>query len=61
MEIQQPLILDRLSTYDLERRLGQLETAYYITEDRQLRQQMLLLMDELKLELNNRGIPWKNL
>jgi hypothetical protein len=55
MVIQQHMTLDRLSTYDLKQRLGRLETAYYVTEDKQMRQQMLLLMDELKLELIKRG------
>jgi hypothetical protein len=57
---QQQLILDRLSTADLKKKLGRLETAYYITEDRQVRRDMLLLMDELKIELIKRGISWKN-
>jgi hypothetical protein len=60
MANQQQLTPDRLSTADLKKKLGRLETAYYITEDRQVRRDMLLLMDELKIELIKRGISWKN-
>ena len=58
---QQQLILDRLSTADLKSKLGRLNSAYHITGDRQLRQKMLLLMDELKIELIKRGINEQNL
>jgi len=53
--IQQQLILDHLSTSDLKKRLGRLDSAYHITDDRHTRQSMLLLMDEIKLELIRRG------
>jgi hypothetical protein len=53
---QQQLTLDRLSTAELKSRLGRLNSAYHITEDRQVRRDMLLLMDELKIELIKRGI-----
>jgi len=56
----QQLILDHLSTSELRSKLGRLNSAYHITEDRQLRQKMLLLIDELKIELNQRGTTWKN-
>ena len=52
----QQLILDRLSTHDLKRRLRTLDSVYHITEDRQVRQKMLLFIDEIKLELLKRGI-----
>lgn len=60
MENQLHLILARLSMSELKQRLKILDSVYHITEDRQVRQKMLLFMDELKLELNKRGINWKN-
>jgi hypothetical protein len=52
----QQLTPDRLSTSELKSKLGRLNSAYHITEDRQLRQKMLLLIDELKIELIKRGM-----
>lgn len=57
---QQQLILDRLSTHELESKLGRLNSAYFLINDRQQRQEMLLFIDEIKLELIKRGINWKN-
>jgi len=59
MDLQQS-ILARSSISELKRKLLTLDNVYHITEDRQVRQQMLLFMDELKLELNKRGITWKS-
>jgi hypothetical protein len=61
MDKRQQLILDRSSTYDLKRRLKTLDSVYHITEDRQMRQNMLLFMDELKLEIAKRGTNDKSI
>jgi len=55
MEKQQLSILDHLSTHDLKSKLGRLDSAYFLINDRQERQKMLLFMDEIKLELIKRG------
>jgi hypothetical protein len=55
MEIQQILTLNHLSTDELERKLGRLDFAYFLINDRQERQKMLLFIDEVKLELMKRG------
>ena len=47
--------LENLSHNELITKLGRLETAYYISTDRLLRQKMLLMIDELKIELMKRG------
>jgi hypothetical protein len=52
---QQQSILVRSSTHDLESKLGRLNSAYFLIDDRQQRQEMLLLIDEIKLELKKRG------
>jgi hypothetical protein len=44
-----------LSTRDLESKLGRLNSAYFLINDRQQRQGMLLHIDEIKLELIKRG------
>jgi hypothetical protein len=53
-------MLDRLSTLEIKKKIKKLDSVYHITEDREVRRQMLLVLDELKLELINRGINWKN-
>ena len=55
MDKRQQSILARLSIYDLTKKLKVLDAVYHITEDRQVRQEMLLYIDELKLELSRRG------
>jgi len=55
MEKQQPLILANLSTHDLKSKLGKLDSAYFLINDRQERQKMLLFIDQIKLELIKRG------
>ena len=60
-ENTQPLILARLSTHEIIYRLKTLNSVYHITEDRQVRQKMLLFIDELKLELNKREINDKSI
>jgi len=59
-EKQQQSILVHSSTHELKSKLGRLDTAYFLINDRQQRQDMLLFMDEIKLELTKRGITWKN-
>ena len=59
-EKQQQSILVHSSTHELKNKLGRLDTAYFLINDRQQRQDMLLFMDEIKLELTKRGIKWKN-
>ena len=61
METRQQLILARSSTPELEYRLKTLNSVYHITEDRQVRQNMLLFIDEIKLELAKRGINDKSI
>jgi len=45
-----------MPTLEIQQRLATLNSVYHITEDRQTRQKMLLFIDELKLELQIRGI-----
>lgn len=47
--------LDNLTIKELKTKLGRLNSAYFITDDRQIRQEMLLIMDELKVEIYSRG------
>lgn len=53
-------MLASLPVQSINKKLTALDKAYHITQDRLVRQSMLLYMDELKLELNRRGLDWKN-
>lgn len=53
-------ILTNSSTQSIKNKLAALDTAYHITEDSDTRRSILLAIDELKIELKNRGIKWKN-
>lgn len=53
--------IDKFDTVDLQKKLKSLDVVYHIVEDRQTRQDMLLYMDEIKIELQKRGVNWKNL
>ena len=51
-------MIERLETVDtdlIETRLRNLNQVYFITEDENVRRQILLTIDELKLELIKRG------
>lgn len=61
MEKQQLLTLRHLSEHELKRKLSRLNSAYHITDDRHIRMNMLLLMDNIKVELNKRGINDKSI
>lgn len=60
MDKQQQLILAHSSTLELEKRLRTLDSVYHVTEDRQTRQKMLLFIDEIKIELKQRGLNVRN-
>lgn len=60
MDKQQQLILAHSSTLELEKRLRTLDFVYHVTEDRQTRQKMLLFIDEIKIELKQRGLNVRN-
>ena len=47
--------LEELETYLVKARLRNLNLVYFITEDEDVRRQILLTIDELKLELIKRG------
>ena len=55
MENTQLSILARLSDQDLKTKLRRIDTAYHITKDKDVRKQMLLLMDDIKTLLIKRG------
>lgn len=61
MDKQQVMMLASLPAQSIKNKLDALDKAYHITEDRQIRQSMLLYMDELKLELEKRGYNDKSI
>jgi hypothetical protein len=54
-------MLDRLSTHEIKKKIKTLDAVYHITENREVRRQMILALDELKLELLKRGINDKSI
>ena len=47
--------LKRMTSKAIEYKLNKLESIYFVTEDSEQRQKMILAIDELKLELYKRG------
>lgn len=54
MEIQPHSILETLSTQELNEKLHKLELAYYLSLDTKTRHNILLTIDELKIEIKKR-------
>jgi len=50
------MILEQLSEKEIQKKIDTLDIVYHITENRNVRQKMLLALDELKLELMKRKI-----
>tara|TARA_R110002153_G_scaffold58372_6_gene160085 strand:+ start:168 stop:398 length:231 start_codon:yes stop_codon:yes gene_type:complete len=46
--------LDLIPTIELEEKLQRLNKIYFMTDNEQIRLQMILLIDDYKLELSNR-------
>lgn len=46
--------LDPIPTIELEEKLQRLNKIYFMTDNEQIRLQMILLIDDYKLELSNR-------
>lgn len=50
---------DSLSIRELEEKIYKLNASYFVTENQELRQQMLLLIDTFKLALEDKQLEMK--
>lgn len=51
--------LSDLTDTQIEERIAKLNRAYFITQNEHVRQQMILVLDDLKLEMENRIVAQK--
>ena len=51
--------LDELTTNELEKKILKLNGVYFMTENDQVRQQIILMLDSYKLELESRRVKEK--
>lgn len=51
--------LDELTTNELEQKILKLNGVYFMTENDQVRQQIILMLDSYKLELESRRVKEK--